>query len=289
MSETREETPPGGSRPAGVGTRSGTGEVMLSMRNISKRFGVGEQVNHVLEAVSLDVRAGELVCLLGPSGCGKSTLLRIAISLEAADEGETLVGGSQRFQPGRDVCMVFQGYGLFPWLRLRDNVAWGLKMQGVRKRERLRVAHDQLALVGLSEYAAHFPHQVSGGMQQRVGLARAFANGAALLLMDEPFAAIDAQTRENLQGELLRMREANNSTIVFVTHSIDEAVFLSDRIVIMDRNPGRIKAVLDVDLPGPRSDASRMTARFSELCVEVRAIFSGDGAEAAGATGGRAA
>lgn len=258
--------------------RTVTPEPMLSMKGISKRF----SLNRVLESIDLDVNRGELVCLLGPSGCGKSTLLRIAIGLESADEGEVLVAGSRRFQPGRDVCMVFQSYGLFPWMRVRDNVAWGLKMQGLSKKLRLEAADEQLRLVGLADYSNHFPHQVSGGMQQRVGLARAFANGAPLLLMDEPFAAIDAQSREKLQGELLRMQETNRSTIVFVTHSIDEAVFLSDRIVIMDKDPGRIKGIVRVDLPGPRwSNESRLSPKFGELSVEARRVFSMVSAEEA--------
>ncbi|WP_242393284.1 ABC transporter ATP-binding protein [Anaeromyxobacter oryzisoli] len=204
-----------------------------------------------LDDVSLDVRRGELLALLGPSGCGKSTLLHVIGGLVQA-EGQVVVNGAPVRGPGLDRGIVFQDYALFPWRTVLANVAFGLEMKGLPAPERSRIAREQLRLVGLSAFEDRYPSQLSGGMKQRVALARALAFDPDVLLMDEPFAALDAQTRELLQIELLRVWERTGKTIVFVTHSIDEAVFLAQRVAVITARPGRVKEVLDVELPSPR-------------------------------------
>ena len=254
---------------------------MLDVAGLCKSFAAPTGVPdarplNVLRDVSLGVAPGEFVCVLGASGCGKTTLIRAIARLTEHDAGEIRVAGEAAYRPGTDVCMVFQNHGLFPWLTAIDNVAYGLKVRGVSLRERLDTSTRYLDLMGLTGFRDHYPHQLSGGMQQRIGIARALACEPRVLLMDEPFAAVDAQTRERLQSELLALWQRTQMTIVFVTHSIDEAVYLADRIVVMGRNPGRIASTIDVGLERPRQ---RESIEYVTRARAVRAALT----EASGA------
>jgi NitT/TauT family transport system ATP-binding protein len=208
----------------------------------------------VFDGLDLEVAEGETVCILGPSGCGKTTLLRAMHGLLPLDAGRVLVGGQPVTGPRRDVAMVFQNFGLFPWKRVTANAGYGLELAGVSDRERRERVQRYLELVGLTGFERSFPYQLSGGMQQRVGLARALAMEPRVLLMDEPFGALDAQTRETLQDELLRIWERTpGGTMVFITHSIEEAIALGDRVVILSPRPARIREVVRVEIPRPRT------------------------------------
>jgi NitT/TauT family transport system ATP-binding protein len=193
-----------------------------------------------------------VLCILGPSGCGKTTLLRVLDGLIVPDDGEVTIDGRRVTGPRTDVAMVFQHFGLFPWKRLRQNIAYGLELRGRPRADIARAAAHYTELVGLGGFEQAYPFQLSGGMQQRAGLARALAVNPSILLMDEPFGSLDAQTRETLQEELSRILGREPKTVIFVTHSIDEAIFLGDRIAVMSRRPGRIRETLAVDLPRPR-------------------------------------
>lgn len=212
----------------------------------------------------LTIREGEFVCLVGPSGCGKSTFLRILAGLDTLSAGEArIVPGSDPRKPLNNV--VFQEYAIFPWKTVLENVAFGLEMRGVPRAERHEIASTWLAKVGLKRFASYYPAQISGGMKQRVSIARALANDPEVLLMDEPLGALDAQTRAVLQEELLRLWEESHKTVLYVTHSIDEAVLLGDRVVLMTAHPGTNKAEFVVDLPRPRDLSTTATARYAEL------------------------
>ena len=243
---------------------------VVSLRDVTKSFREGEVT--ALESVSLDVRPGELVSLIGPSGCGKSTLLRIVGDLVEPTSGEALVNGKTARQArlDRDYGIVFQDAVLYDWRTVAKNIAMPLELLGWSRADRERRVAEMIELVELEGFAEHHPWQLSGGMQQRVSIARALSFSPALLLMDEPFGALDEMTRERLNGELLRIWEASGSTIVFVTHSISEAVFLSQRAVVMSRRPGRISAIVDIDLPQPRHADTREEPRFFELVTAVR-------------------
>jgi NitT/TauT family transport system ATP-binding protein len=205
-----------------------------------------------LRDVTFGVREREFVSILGPSGCGKTTCLRILAGLTGYDTGHVTVMGRPVTGPGRDRAVVFQGFNLFPWKTVFENAEFGLKLQGVPAAERRDRTRPYLDLVGLSRFERHYPHQLSGGMQQRVGIARALATDAPILLMDEPFASIDAQTRELLQDELLKILARARKTVIFITHSIDEAVYLSDRVLVFRPRPGGVAATFEVDLDKPR-------------------------------------
>jgi NitT/TauT family transport system ATP-binding protein len=227
-----------------------------------------------LDGISFEVQPNEFVSILGPSGCGKTTLIRISAGLIPSDEGQVLVNGVKVVAPGRDRCMVFQIFGLLPWRTVQANVEFGLELDGVKSAERAQIAAKYIDLVGLRGFEKYFPHQISGGMQQRVGIARALAKDPDILLMDEPFGAVDAQTRELLQEELLRIWGETNKMVLFVTHSIDEAIYLSDRVVVMEPNPGRIKAIVSVDLPRPRYSVDiHSEKRFIELRRDIRKML----------------
>ncbi|SAL57346.1 ABC transporter [Caballeronia terrestris] len=219
----------------------------------------------VLKGFDLAVREGEFLSLLGPSGCGKSTFLNILAGLVPHTSGDIRIDGQPVIAVRDKLGVVFQGYALFPWRTVRKNVETGLEIRGVNRAQRRAEAERYLQLVGLIDFADHYPHQLSGGMRQRVAIARALAYGPEVLLMDEPFGALDAQTRESLQQELLGIWEQSAKTVVFVTHSIDEAIFLSDRVAVMGRGPGRVKEIIDVDLPRPRGPAIRHSAAFIAL------------------------
>lgn len=204
------------------------------------------------EAISLEIGNGEFAAILGPSGCGKTTLLNMVAGFIPPTRGEILLNGRRIQGPGPDRGVVFQSFALFPWKTVLDNVGFGLKMRGVSKEERDRVAREYIALIGLEGFENRYPHELSGGMQQRVGVARVLANKPDLMLMDEPFASVDAQTRMTLQEELTRIWEARQPTILFVTHDVEEAVFLANRVVVLTPRPGRVRETVPVDLPRPR-------------------------------------
>jgi NitT/TauT family transport system ATP-binding protein len=237
----------------------------------------------VLEDVSLDVREGEFLTLVGPSGCGKSTLLDLLAGLIPQTSGEIRIDGRIIAGPAMDRGLVMQAYALFPWLNVRDNVEFGLVIKRTPKAERRRIGARFLELVGLSDFANRYPHELSGGMKQRVAIARALAFDPEVLLMDEPFAALDAQTREGLQDELLGIWEKTGKTIVFVTHAIDEAVYLADRIAVMGSGPGRITSLVDVKLARPRQ-GSRGSAEFGWIRHKIWQLLQAG--EAAGAGDG---
>lgn len=209
-----------------------------------------------LRDVSLDIRDGEFACLIGPSGCGKTTLLNTIAGFVEASDGAVLVGGKPVREPGPDRGMVFQEYGLFPWFTVEQNVQYGPRLKGVRGDELQRISDRYLKLVNLERVARLFPSQLSGGMRQRVAIARALANKPDILLMDEPFGALDAMTRETMQDELLKIWEVERRTCIFVTHSIGEAIFLADKIVVMAAHPGRISGVFDNPMERPRNRTS---------------------------------
>jgi NitT/TauT family transport system ATP-binding protein len=222
-----------------------------------------------LRDVSLQVDAGEFISIVGASGCGKTTLLRIVDGLKQPTRGQVWVDGRLVVKPGPDRGFVFQQDALFPWRTVLDNVVFGLEVQGRSKSESRARADRLIQLVGLAGFEQHFPHELSGGMRQRANLARALTIDPDVLLMDEPFASLDAQTREIMQAELLRVWRSNRKTVLFVTHQIDEAVFLADRVVVMTSRPGQVKAVLDVDIPRPRDLSVKRTPRFLELVDEI--------------------
>ena len=217
----------------------------------------------VLDGVDLTIRKGEFITLVGPSGSGKSVLLDIIGDLTQATSGKVEIDGKVITRPDPKTGYVFQQYALFPWRTALANIEYALEVRGVGKRERTDKARYFLSLFGLSGFEDRFPNQLSGGMQQRVAIARALAADPQVLLMDEPFAALDAQTREILQSELLRIWEKINTTVVFVTHSIDEAIYLADRIVVMTARPGRVKEIIDIDLPRPRDGNIRSSTEFN--------------------------
>jgi NitT/TauT family transport system ATP-binding protein len=253
---------------------------MLEVRQLSKVFFEQNDSRKpglvALYNISLAIRKNEFVSLLGPSGCGKTTLIRIIAGLLSANCGEVLVNGRLVTVPGRDRCMVFQQFGLLPWRTVLSNVEFGLEIEGVPKDERSALAGQYLELVGLKGFEHYYPHQISGGMQQRVGIARALSKKPDILLMDEPFGAVDAQTREQLQEELLKIWSRTDTTVVFVTHSIDEALYLSDRVVVMQARPGRIKEEVSVDLPRPRWEGDvKADPRFAQLRSQLRESLRG--------------
>ena len=247
---------------------------LLQVRGVERRFASSSGSTLALQATDLDVAENEFITILGPSGCGKSTLLRIVAGLDRQTAGEALLDGQHISGPGADRGMVFQSYTLFPWLTVQDNVCFGLQERarnrgGLSRSEQLATAQRYIAKVGLTGFEQHYPKQLSGGMQQRTALARALANRPRILLMDEPFGALDHQTRELMQELLLGIWEAEHSTVLFVTHDIDEAVFMGSRVVVMSARPGRIKLDRHIALPHPRHYAMKTTPVFSALKAEL--------------------
>ena len=238
----------------------------IQVAGVAKTFGAGAPA---LSGIDLDVAEREFVCLLGPSGCGKSTLLNIVAGFLEPTSGRVLVDGSPVTGPGADRGVVFQEYVLFPWLTVAGNVEFGLTLKGVAAEERRRVTARYLEMVSLSAHAEKFPVQLSGGMKQRVAIARALANNPSIILMDEPFGALDAQTREVLQDELSRIQRLEHKTVIFVTHSIREAVYLADRVVVMTSAPGRIKQVFEIKLPDVRD---RFAPEFTHYESEITRV-----------------
>jgi NitT/TauT family transport system ATP-binding protein len=254
---------------------------MVRIVSVDKTFSRGDHVlTKALEGIDLDVGQGEFVSLIGPSGCGKSTLLRIVGDLISPSTGTVTVNGktAEQARRDRDYGMVFQAPVLFDWRTVEDNVKLPLEILGQSAAVRTARAREMLELVELGEFLKHHPYQLSGGMQQRVAIARALAFQPSILLMDEPFGALDEMTRERMNGEVLRIWERTGTTILFVTHSIPEAVFLSSRVVVMSARPGRITKVIDIDLPRPRNEDTRETRRYFELVTAVReALRAGGG------------
>jgi NitT/TauT family transport system ATP-binding protein len=251
---------------------------MLTVENLNKKYVSHGSETPALVDINLRIEEGEFVCLLGPSGCGKSTLLKIIAGLIPATSGRITINGQPVSGPGPERAVVFQDYALFPWMTVRDNVEFGLEARRLPVAERREVSKRLLKVVGLSDFAERFPHQLSGGMKQRVSIARALAVDPSLLLMDEPFGALDAQTRQLLQDELLRIWREYRKTVVFVTHSIEEAIYLSDRIVVMTARPGRIKQIMMVPEVRPRDMAS---PDMNQRQREVRAVLNEEIARAA--------
>jgi NitT/TauT family transport system ATP-binding protein len=239
---------------------------ILSLLGVGKQFELQGQRIEALRDANLRVRAGEFVCLIGASGCGKSTLLRIVAGFEMATRGQALMWERPITGPGPERGMVFQDYGLFPWRTVRGNIGFGPSARGRPAQEVKETVERFITLVGLQRFAGAYPHQLSGGMKQRVAIARVLANDAKIVLMDEPFGALDAMTRERLQDELLEIWERTRLTVLFVTHSIEEAIFLADRIMVMSPGPGRIDSEIIVDLPRPRDVAA---ADFNDLRREL--------------------
>ena len=240
---------------------------MIEVRDLRKTFPAlrDRPALDALADFTLQVRAQEFVCLLGPSGCGKTTLLRILAGLLPWESGEVLIDGRPVAGPGPDRAMVFQHYALLPWADVLTNVAFGLDLRRKSPEEKWQTARRWIEAVGLSGFERHYPRELSGGMQQRVGLARALAVEPSILLMDEPFGSVDAQTRRVLQEDLVRLQQSNPRTVVFVTHSMEEAVRLGDRVVLVSPRPGRVVESIDVPFPHPRSEEVRVDKAFVEL------------------------
>lgn len=238
--------------------------VKIIARNVSNIFFSANGPITALKNFNLEVNEGEFVSIVGPSGCGKSTFLRILAGLLQPSSGEvTILPGQDTRKPLNNV--VFQEYAIFPWKKVIDNVAFGLQMRGYSQKARYEIARDWLDRVGLRRFAHYYPHQLSGGMKQRVSIARALANDPEVLLMDEPLGALDAQTRTVMQDELLHIWETYRKTVVYITHGIEEAVLLGDRVVLMTAHPGTNKATFDIDIPRPRDIKTTATAQFAEL------------------------
>jgi NitT/TauT family transport system ATP-binding protein len=236
----------------------------LHARGISRVFENAKGSVVALQDVHFEARQREFICVIGPSGCGKSTLIRILAGLDAPTEGDVLLDGKPVDKPGRDRGMVFQRYTLFPWLTVAENVMFGLKIAGMKRARAAEAAAHWLDLVGLSHCAEHYPEQLSGGMKQRVAIARALANQPRILLMDEPFGALDAQTRSTMQNHLLRIWQDVDVTVLFITHDLDEAVFLADRIVVLGAHPGRVLDTVNVPMARPRHREQMRSPQFWE-------------------------
>jgi ABC-type nitrate/sulfonate/bicarbonate transport system ATPase subunit len=262
---------------------------ILQVRALSRTFHTAAQGATVaLQATDLDVAENDFVTILGPSGCGKSTLLRIVAGLDQPSTGEVLLDGARVGGPGADRGMVFQSYTLFPWLTVLDNVCFGLRERGLPRADQLEIARDFIDRVGLAAFENHYPKQLSGGMQQRTALARALANRPRMLLMDEPFGALDHQTRELMQELLLGIWEHERKTVLFVTHDIDEAVFMGGRVVVMSARPGRIKSDRAIGFGHPRHYSLKTTSEFGHIKAELTEELRAEVLAAAGQAAERA-
>ncbi len=253
-----------------ISTRAARPQAVLNVKGVSQIFRVAQTTCHALENVSFQAGTGELICILGPSGCGKSTLLKILSGFIAPSAGKVTLNGLPVFRPGPDRCVVFQEDALFPWLTVAENIAFGLKGRGLGSQSMRQETERFLSLVNLEAFADYLPREVSGGMKQRVALARVLILNPKVLLMDEPFAALDAQTREEMQNFLLALWKKLSHTILFVTHDVAEAVTLADRILVMGKNPGRIRHDIAVTLKRPRM---RETDAFHHHCKHLYALL----------------
>jgi NitT/TauT family transport system ATP-binding protein len=237
-------------------------EVILDVQHLNKFFGIGPGSTTALNDINFCTHRREFLCVVGPSGCGKTTLVRILAGLEEKNSGQVLLQGKAVTEPGSDRGMVFQGYTLFPWLTVKKNVMFGLEVNGRGRHDSEREALQWLQLIGLERFADAYPHQLSGGMKQRVAIVRALANQPRILLMDEPFGALDAQTRCRMQSHLLEIWRKIDITIVFITHDLDEAIFLADRILVLSAHPGEVRELIEVPVPRPRSAAQLISPAF---------------------------
>ena len=244
-------------------------DTAISVRSVSKVYDTARGRTVSLDRVSLDIARGEFITLVGPSGCGKSTMLNLIAGLLMPTSGEVLVDGRRVTGPGPDRGVIFQQYALFPWLTAQENVEFGLRLQGLGAQERGERARHYLRLVGLQDFGHALPKELSGGMKQRCAIARAYAVNPSLLLMDEPFGALDALTRVQMQDDLLGTWQQERKTVVFITHDVDEAVYLASRVVVMSPRPGRISEVVDVSLPYPRNEDLRLSPEFAEIRARV--------------------
>ena len=248
-------------------TENNKGKVWVKTEHVEKVFHSKKKGDTVaLEDVNLEIYDGEFVCLLGPSGCGKTTLLRMIGGLDVPTGGNIQIDGKIVDGPSPKMTMVFQEYSLFPWRTIEENVGFGLEMMKMDKEQRKAEVKKRLDLVGLTNFAYSYPYELSGGMRQRAAVARALASDPAVMLMDEPFGALDAQTRNRMQNQLLEIWQATKKTILFVTHSVDEAVYLSDRVIVLSPRPGKVNSIYTIDLPRPRD---RSSAEFARLRKEI--------------------
>jgi NitT/TauT family transport system ATP-binding protein len=260
------------------------GGAVLEIRSLGKTYGTGEKATHAIADVSFSVDDGEFVCVVGPSGCGKTTLLKCVAGLLNPGSGEVLLRGSKVTSPPEEMALVFQEYGrsLMPWSSVWNNVLLPLRHKKLAAKERRKLVEEALAAVGLTRFSHHYPWQLSGGMQQRVAIARALAYQPSILLMDEPFASVDAQTRGDLEDLILQVREEFAVTILFVTHDIDESVYLSDRVVVLTHAPTEVKEIIAVDLPFPRDQIStKELPEFAHLRGHVYRLIKRDQVEPA--------
>lgn len=250
--------------------------LILELENLSKNFAGDLQI---LKDVTLGVHRREFLTVIGPSGCGKSTLARILAGLETISSGAARINGDTITGPGPDRGMVFQKYTLFPWLTVKQNVMFGLTAQGLGAGQARAEAAEWVEMIGLAKFAEHYPHQLSGGMQQRVAIARSLATRPKVLLMDEPFGALDAQTRLRMQQHLIEIWQNIDVTVVFITHDLDEAIYLADRVLVLKPNPGEIQSIIDVPLPRPRLPEHLQTTEFSDLKERLGELIHSHDAE----------
>lgn len=247
--------------------------VILSVKNLEKKFGSNGSTHTVFDGITLDIHRREFICVIGPSGCGKSTFIRIVAGLDEATGGQILLDGKEVSGPGPDRGMVFQGYTLFPWLTVKRNVMFGLEMRGKDSTTAESEARQWLDMVGLSRVEDSYPHELSGGMKQRVAIARALANEPRILIMDEPFAALDAQTRCQMQSYLLQIWRKVDVTILFITHDLEEAAYLADRILVLGTNPGRVVEFIENPVPRPRSPAQFVEPAYLSLKMRLEELI----------------
>ena len=248
-------------------------DVILEVKNLTKVYKTNKGETTALKNVSFKTHKREFVCIIGPSGCGKSTLARVLAGLESYSGGEVLLDGKPIEGPGRDRGMVFQGYTLFPWRTVKQNVMFGLEMNGMGVNQAGPEAELWLELVGLEKFANAYPHELSGGMKQRVAIARALVNQPRILLMDEPFGALDAQTRSKMQAHLLEIWRNIDITVVFITHDLDEAIFLADRILVLKAHPGEVMELIEVPVPRPRHLTQTNSAEFLATKARLEALI----------------
>jgi NitT/TauT family transport system ATP-binding protein len=253
----------------------------IALRDVDVHFGEGKTAVQALSGIDLQIRPGEFVSVLGPSGCGKSTIIGALAGFTQVTSGELRVDAERVTAPGPDRGVVFQQHTLFPWKTVAKNVEFGLKMRGIGKASRQQQAREILTVMGLGEFLSHYPHQLSGGMQQRVNLARVLVNRPRVILMDEPFCSLDAQTRLQMQELLLGLWQELHMTVVFVTHEVDEALFLSDRVIVLTQRPARVKTELSVSLPRPRTRDLLKSPHFVDLKRQILELLIGESFSAA--------
>lgn len=252
-----------------AGNENGIKKVKVDIRDIERIYQSSRGPVKALNHINLQIYENEFVCVVGPSGCGKSTLLNIMAGLDKATGGEVLVDGEKVEDPSTERGVVFQQYALFPWLTVKKNIMYGLKNKKMNREQAEKAAEKYIKMVGLDEFSGSYPKELSGGMKQRVAIARAFAMNPQLLLLDEPFGALDAQTRAQLQSDLLDTWEQEQKTCFFITHDVEEAVLLAQRVVIMSSRPARIKRIVEIDIPYPRNQETKMDPRFMEIKNEI--------------------